>query len=58
MTAIGAILGVLALQPPDTLATKAIDMIGYIAGGGAIYRYFADRGKSLTSDETRPRKDG
>lgn len=46
MFAIMAIMAVVFMERPEGVTLKAIDTIAYIAGGGAVYRYFADRNKT------------
>jgi hypothetical protein len=46
IVAILAIVTVVILKTDAATASKAMEHISMIAGGGALYRYFADRGKS------------
>jgi len=45
MFAILAIMVVVFMERPEGVTMKAIETIAYIAGGGAVYRYLADRNK-------------
>lgn len=41
--AVAAVVVVVYLDRPETVSKQAIDTIAMIAGGGALYRYLADR---------------
>ncbi len=52
IVAILAIVLVVVLNPAPQIAKAAMEHIALIAGGGALYRYLADRGKNGSYNDT------
>lgn len=53
IVAIVSVVVVLYLDRPEGVTKEALGTIALIAGGGALYRYMADRGKGSEKKEEK-----